>query len=171
MEKIGVKVKFSDEYVMDDGSLPVYQTEQSAGFDLMVAKSKTGNDRYVIAPGQTLILPTGLHVEIPDGYAIQILPRSGTSFKTTLRIANAPGLIDSDYRGEIGIICHNAASPAISQQQILIDYADDPNAITINAGDRIAQGILVPIFRAHFILVDELSNTERGAGGFGSTGK
>ncbi len=133
----------------DDAKIPEYQTKGSAGFDLASLES------VIIYSKQVRIVSTGLALEIPQGYELQIRPRSGTSVKTKLRIANAPGTIDSDYRGEIGLIIENTGD----------DFCK------IEAGERIAQGVLSRVQQARFEQIEELSVTERGEGGFGSTGK
>jgi dUTP pyrophosphatase len=107
-----------------------------------------------IAPMQRVLIPTGLSFEIPPGYEVQIRPRSGLSLKTPLLVVNSPGTIDSDYRGELKIILGNFSNESFK----------------INHGDRVAQMVLAPITQAEFIRVDNLSETARGVGGFGSTG-
>lgn len=130
--------------------LPEYKTIGSAGFDLMACII---NDE-IIEPGQRKLVGTGLSFEIPVGYEIQVRPRSGLAVKNGISIVNTPGTIDSDYRGEVKII--------------LINHSKD-NFI-IKRGDRIAQAVLCPVVHANFIDSDELSDTTRGAGGFGHTG-
>ena len=107
-----------------------------------------------IEPGETKLLQTGLKFEIPHGFELQIRPRSGLSLKTKLRVANAPGTIDSDYRGEVAVIMTNTGK----------------ETVTINHGDRIAQAVLSPVYQMEFVECDDLLETERGNGGFGSTG-
>lgn len=133
----------------DTAVIPKYQTERSAGFDLVA------DETAMFMPGYTRTIATGLAFEIPEGYEMQIRPRSGLSLNTPLRVANAPGTIDSDYRGEVRVIITNTSSHML---------------VRVNAGDRIAQGVICPIEQAEFEVVDELTNTERGTGGFGSTG-
>ena len=154
-------------------NLPVYAKLGDAGLDIYA------KEEYTIAPGETKIIPTGIKVAIPDGYAILIQPRSGQSAKTKLRIANTPGLIDSGYRDEIGVIIENIEPPFKD-----IDYEFDDKgeihiksilhgqAYTISEGDRFAQMRLVKVPQAHFIKVDSVENigVNRG-GGFGSSGK
>lgn len=132
-----------------DAVLPKYATEGSAGFDLYTVEDVS------IYPNETKVISTGLKMEIPEGYELQIRPRSGISLKTTIRIANSPGTIDSDYRGEIGIIVWNVGNEKVD----------------IPKHTRIAQGVLAKVDKAIFIDVDELTNTSRGEGGFGSTGQ
>lgn len=127
--------------------VPKYATKGSAGFDFHSLNN------YTIAPNETVLIKTGLAMGIPTGYEIQVRPRSGLSLKTKLRICNSPGTIDSDYFMEIGIIIENTGN----------EY------ININEGDRIAQGVLCPVFQANFKVVNKLKETSR-LGGFGSTG-
>jgi len=131
--------------------LPSYATAGSAGVDL---RANIEED-VKIAPRQRLVVPTGLYIELPDGYEAQIRPRSGLALKKGLSIPNAPGTIDSDYRGEIGVI--------------LINLSDQ--AITIKHGERIAQMVIARYEQVSWQSVEQLSDSERGAGGYGSTGK
>ena len=140
-----MKLKIINE---SSNPLPKFETAGSAGADIRA------NIEILIKPGKTELIPTGLFIEIPQGYEIQIRPRSGLSYKTKLRVANAPGTIDSDYRGEI---------------KVLMDNIGDED-IVINFGDRIAQMVLSPVIQFELIESDELSETDRGVGGFGSTG-
>lgn len=128
--------------------IPKYQTDGSAGFDLHSAESGT------IFPGETLVINTGLSFEIPLGYEIQIRPRSGISLKTKIRVSNSPGTVDSDFRGVVGIIIDNIGT----------------ESFCINVGDRIAQGVLCPVAKAIFNELDQLSDTSRGSGAYGSSG-
>jgi dUTP pyrophosphatase len=135
--------------------IPKYQTSGSAGFDIHVIE-----DAEIYA-GETRILKTGLSFEIPKGYELQIVPRSGISAKSKLRISNSPGTIDSDFRGEVGIIVDN------------IDFYDRTLPHIIKKGDRIAQGKITPVVQAVFIELSKLENftsSDRGEGSFGSTG-
>ncbi len=131
--------------------IPFYATKGSAGFDIHSIDSLT------VAAGSTMKIRTGLSFEIPEGYELQIRPRSGMSAKTKIRISNSPGTIDHDYRGEVMIIVDN-----ISQNQA--------DSYRINEGDRIAQAVLKKVERAEFEIVEKLSSTNRGSNGFGSTG-
>ncbi|MBH48476.1 MAG: dUTP diphosphatase [Halobacteriovorax sp.] len=133
--------------------LPVYQTAQAAGAD--VKASLGSGESMVIKPGERVLVPTGLSMEIPVGYEIQVRPRSGLSLKTGLLVVNSPGTIDADYRGEVKVILGNLGTK------------DE----VIAHGDRIAQLVLAPVTQASFMQVDALGETERGSGGFGSTGK
>ena len=136
--------------------LPSYETAGAAGADLRA--NLRPEDRMagmVLAPMERRIVPTGLRVEIPDGYEMQIRPRSGLALKHGISLPNTPGTIDSDYRGPLGVL--------------LINYGAEPFAIA--HGDRIAQAIVAPVVQAEFDLVEDLSDSHRGAGGFGSTGR
>ncbi len=129
-------------------ALPAYATGGAAGMDVVSAEDVT------IAPGARHAVATGLAVAIPAGYEIQVRPRSGLALKHGISVPNAPGTIDSDYRGELKVI--------------LINHGDEPFAIA--RGDRVAQLVLAPVTRAAWSEVAELDETQRGAGGFGSTG-
>ena len=133
-------------------SLRSYERSGAAEADIIAALSEP----LVIKPGERVLIPTGLSMEIPPGFEIQVRPRSGMSFKTSLMVLNAPGTIDSDYRGEVKIIMGNLGS------------SDE----IINPGDRVAQLVLSPVYQATYELSeDDLTETKRGSGGFGSTGK
>lgn len=131
--------------------VPEYATSGAAGFDFHALEDIT------VFPGKTVQVRTGLAFAIPNGYEIQVRPRSGLSAKTTLRVSNAPGTIDSDYRGEVMILLTNISASSFGD-------------VRIYAGDRIAQGVLAPVVKAEFEEVGELSGTDRGENGFGSTG-
>jgi dUTP pyrophosphatase len=128
--------------------LPAYATEGAAGMDVLAAEEVT------LAPGGRHAVASGFAVAIPPGYEIQVRPRSGLALKHGVTVANAPGTIDSDYRGELKVI--------------LINLGPEPFAI--RRGDRIAQLVLAPVVQASFLEVSELDETVRGEGGFGSTG-
>lgn len=132
--------------------LPTYETEGAAGADLRANLSE--RHPIVLEPGARALVSTGLHVEIPFGFEMQIRPRSGLALKKGLGLPNTPGTIDSDYRGELGVI--------------LINFGRE--AVTIEHGDRIAQVVIAPVVQARFSLVNTLSETARGERGFGSTG-
>lgn len=132
-------------------ALPDYQTTGAAGLDLRAAIA----DNLVLAAGERALVPTGFLVEIEVGFEGQIRPRSGLAVKHGITVLNAPGTIDADYRGEIHVP--------------LINLGDQP--FTVARGDRIAQMVIAPVVQAHVKEVGELSNTKRGADGFGSTGK
>ena len=131
--------------------LPAYETADSAGMDLRAHL----DEPVILAPGERALIPSGLRVEIPPGYEGQVRPRSGLALKRGLTVLNAPGTIDADYRGDVGVILIN-----LSQEEQRID-----------PGDRIAQLVFAPVTRAELIEVEELEESARGTGGFGSTGK
>lgn len=133
--------------------LPSYETLGAAGADVRACLGE--GEQIVLAPGERRLIPTGMAFEIPLGFEIQVRPRSGLSFKTGLMVVNSPGTIDSDYRGEVKVILGNLGS----KEEI------------IHHGDRIAQLVLCPVWQANFVEADDLSDTARGSGGFGSTGK
>ena len=130
--------------------LPAYATDGAAGADLCAAVDA----EMVFEPGDRAAVPTGLVLEIPEGYEAQVRPRSGLAIKAGLTIVNAPGTIDSDYRGELKVLLVNLGSDSAS----------------VGRGDRIAQLLIAPVTRASFIESEALSLSERGDGGFGSTG-
>lgn len=159
-----------------EAHVPSYATKGSAGFDLYATED------VVIQPLETKLIPTGLEMECPEDTAIMIFPRSGLSAKTPLRLANGVGVIDSDYRGEIQVIMYNdskADRHMIPKYQLTdgtFKEAYDKGyvqagTVVIKKGDRIAQGVLMDITQADFKKVSKLGETERGKGGFGSSGK
>jgi len=135
-----------------DNQLPAYETVNSAGMDL---RAYLPEGAIVIKPLQRVLVPTGLFMEIPEGYEGQVRPRSGLAIKNGITVLNTPGTIDEDYRGEVKII--------------LINLSDTD--FTISSGDRIAQIIFAKCEQMEVVNVETLSETERGAGGFGHTGK
>ena len=130
--------------------LPAYATPQSAGMDLRA----NIEDPITLRPLARRVVPTGLYIALPEGYEAQVRPRSGLALKHGITVLNSPGTIDSDYRGEIGVL--------------LINLSDTP--FVINAGERIAQMVVARHEQAELIEVEELDDTERGAGGYGHTG-
>jgi dUTP pyrophosphatase len=130
--------------------LPSYQTSGAAGMDLRAAIARP----VQIAPGGRELIPTGLAMAIPSGYEGQVRPRSGLASKHGVTVLNAPGTIDSDYRGEVKVV--------------LINLGEVP--FEVRPGDRIAQLVIAPVEQAAVLLVDDLDETDRGAGGYGSTG-
>ncbi len=135
--------------------LPQYQTAGAAGADICANLPPDRRAQGVtLVPMQRLIVPTGIRVEIPAGYEMQIRPRSGLATKYGITLPNTPGTIDSDYRGPLGVALINLGS----------------DAYTISHGDRIAQAVIAPVLQVRWTVVDRLSDTDRGAGGFGSTG-
>lgn len=145
MTNINIKV-----VAKEGAKLPLYKTSGAAGADICALLEKP----LVIESGKSAMIPTGLFFEIPEGYEVQIRPRSGLAAKNGVTVLNTPGTIDSDYRGEINVI--------------LINLGDKP--FTVNNGDRIAQMLVAPVIQAEFSVVTSLDETERGTGGFGSTG-
>jgi dUTP pyrophosphatase len=133
--------------------LPSYETDGAAGADLRANLPDRG--ALTLAPGERALVPTGLRLEIPQGFEVQIRPRSGLALKHGITLPNSPGTIDSDYRGPLGVIVLNAGV----------------EPFTLHHGERIAQMVVAPVVRARFETVSALGETERGAGGFGSTGR
>jgi len=130
--------------------LPVYASAHAAGADVRAHIPQ----EIVLAPGQRVLIPTGLRFQIPEGYEIQVRPRSGLALKSGVTVLNAPGTIDADYRGDLGIV--------------LINCGAEP--FTVAPGMRVAQIVLAPVTRAVFTLAETLVATSRGEGGFGHTG-
>lgn len=145
----------------DEAVIPKYQSELAAGFDFHAVEDMEIN------PGETALVKTGLAFAIPKGFELQVRPRSGNSLKTTIRIANSPGTIDADYRGEVCIVVDNLSKGTMPTLRGM----ENVGKLYIKKGDRIAQGVIAPIYQARFVEVDELSETERGSKGLGSTGK
>ena len=145
MNKVDIKIISSKGAVV-----PCYKTEGAAGADVCALL----DENVLLKKGQRTIIPTGLFFEIPQGYEIQVRPRSGLAAKNGVTVLNTPGTIDSDYRGELKVI--------------LINLGDED--FEIKSGDRIAQIIVAPVTIGNFIQTDSISVTERGSGGFGSTG-
>lgn len=133
-------------------TLPSYETALAAGADIRAAVN--AQDPMVLAPGERALIPTGFCMALPAGYEAQIRPRSGLAFKHGITCLNTPGTIDADYRGEVKVL--------------LINHGAE--SFTIQRGERVAQMVIAPIVQAEFKAVAELSETVRGAGGFGSTG-
>ena len=136
--------------------LPGYATAGAAGADLRANFDADLRDSGIeLAPGARALVPTGLRMAIPEGYEVQLRPRSGLALKHGITLPNSPGTIDSDYRGPLGVIVMNAGQEAFQ----------------INHGDRIAQMVVAPVVMAAFSVAEDLDDTARGAGGFGSTGR
>ncbi|MBL8546629.1 MAG: dUTP diphosphatase [Hyphomonadaceae bacterium] len=133
--------------------LPAYETALSAGMDLRAAVAD--NEPMVVGPGQRVLAPTGLTIALPAGYEAQVRPRSGLALKHGVTCLNTPGTIDADYRGEVKVILINLGQ----------------EAFTIKRGERIAQMVIAPVTQGEWDVVEALSETVRGAGGFGSTGR
>ena len=150
MKKIDISIKrISDNF--SDIDLPYYATTGSSGMDIRAALE----DDITIEPGKIALVPTNLSVEIPVGYEIQVRPRSGLAAKYGIGVLNSPGTIDSDYRGEVKVILFN-----FSEKEFII-----------SRGDRIAQLVIAEIILANIKESDDLNSSDRGAGGFGHTGK
>jgi dUTP pyrophosphatase len=133
--------------------LPAYQSADAAGLDLVAAVPE--ETPMLLLPGQRALVPTGLSIALPAGYEAQVRPRSGLAFKHGVTVLNAPGTIDADYRGEISVL--------------LINHGDAP--FPIRRGERIAQMVIASVARAELVASESLSTTDRGHGGFGSTGR
>jgi dUTP pyrophosphatase len=133
-------------------ALPAYQSTHAAGLDLLAAVP--ADSPLILVPGQRALVPTGLTIALPPGYEAQVRPRSGLASRHGVTVLNAPGTVDADYRGEIGVL--------------LVNHGDAPFAI--HRGERIAQMVIAAVVRAELIPAVSLSATERGGGGFGSTG-
>ena len=151
MSTVAVQVRPLPHF--DGLELPAYETSGSAGMDVRAALP--AGDPLTLKPGARAMVPTGLSVAIPEGYEIQVRPRSGLAARHGLTCLNTPGTIDSDYRGEIKVILINLGA----------------EAFVIQRGERIAQLVLAPVARLAWSEVDALDETARGAGGFGSTGR
>jgi dUTP pyrophosphatase len=134
-------------------ALPAYQSAHAAGLDLVAAVPEGAP--MMLAPGQYALVPTGLTIALPPGYEAQVRPRSGLAAKHGVTVLNSPGTIDADYRGEIGVL--------------LINHGAAP--FTIRRGERIAQMVIASVVRTELVPVISLSATDRGSGGFGSTGR
>lgn len=152
METIVINVQ-ALEHFDADFPMPEYKTLGAVGADLRACLGV--GEKIVIKPGESFLVPTGLALEIPSGFEVQIRPRSGLSAKTTLFIPNSPGTIDWDYRGEIKVILGNWG-----QAEQVVEH-----------GDRIAQMVVAKVAKANFVPAKTLTDSERGAGGFGSTGQ
>jgi dUTP pyrophosphatase len=145
---VKVELKTLDNF--EGLQLPAYETDLAAGVDMRAAVDASIN----LSPGERQLIPTGLAMALPAGYEAQIRPRSGLAYKHGISVVNTPGTIDADYRGEVKILLINHGSKNFE----------------INRGDRIAQMVIAPVTQAGFECVDTLSETARGAGGYGSTG-
>ena len=151
---VNIKVSWSDTADRDLG-LPTYETAGAAGADLRANLPDDRRDVGIeISPGGRALIPIGLRLEIPIGYEVQVRARSGLALKHGITLANAIGTIDSDYRGDLGVILWNGGA----------------DAFRVTHGMRIAQMVVAPVVQATFTIVEALDETDRGAGGFGSTG-
>lgn len=147
---LSVKIYYKKFDSTKDAVIPVYMTEHSAGMDLC----SSSREKITIPPSGTYLVPTNLVIELPEGYEAQIRPRSGLALKHYITVLNSPGTIDSDYRGEVKVL--------------LINHGKEP--FEVNFGDRIAQMIIARYEKAELIFSEKLSDTNRGEGGYGSTG-
>lgn len=134
-------------------ALPAYQTPHAAGLDLLAAVPE--DKPLTMPPGQRALVPTGLMIAVPPGHEAQVRPRSGLALKHGVTVLNSPGTVDADYRGEVSVL--------------LINHGDEP--FTIRRGERIAQLVIAAVTHANLVVVASLSSTDRGSGGFGSTGR
>ena len=146
---VKVGIKFLPHAISTE--LPAYQSEGAAGFDLVAAIPVS----RVLNHHDRMVIPTGISFELPEGWEAQIRSRSGLAAGQGMFVLNSPGTIDADYRGEILVILQNLG----------------PTSYTIRPGDRIAQAVIMPIYRAELVAVEEVTKTKRGSGGLGSTGK
>jgi len=137
----------------DGLALPAYQTAHAAGLDLLAAVPE--DKPLTMQPGQRALVPTGLMIAVPPGHEAQVRPRSGLALKHGVTVLNAPGTVDADYRGEVSVL--------------LINHGEEP--FTIRRGERIAQLVIATVTQANLVAVASLSSTDRGSGGFGSTGR
>lgn len=145
-----MKVEFKKLSHAEDLPLPSYESEYAAGMDIRAAIAEP----IELLPGKRKLVPTGLQMALPKGYEAQIRPRSGLAYRNGITMLNTPGTIDADYRGEVKVLA--------------VNLGDDP--FVIQHGDRLAQMVIAPIIQADISHVESLSETERGDGGFGSTG-
>jgi dUTP pyrophosphatase len=151
MEDNVVVVRITREAGCEDLPLPEYETELAAGMDVRAAVGEA----LTLAPGERAFVPTGLRIALPKGYEAQIRPRSGLAIRHGITMLNTPGTIDADYRGEIRLVVINLGQ----------------EAFTIRRGDRVAQMVVAPVSRVTWRACEALDDTERGAGGFGHTGR
>lgn len=145
-----VTIRFQPLPHLETLELPGYATPESAGMDIRAALKEPVR----IEPGSRVLIPTGFRMALPEGYEAQIRPRSGLAWRNGITMLNAPGTIDADYRGEVKVLA--------------INHGEEP--FTVQHGDRIAQMVIAPVFRATVVRVEDLDATDRGTGGFGSTG-
>jgi dUTP pyrophosphatase len=147
---VGLGITVKVKKLRPGALLPVYGTEGASGMDVYACL----DEAIVVSAGTAILVPTGLAFEIPDGCEMQVRPRSGLALNCGVTVFNSPGTVDADYRGELSILLLNLGA----------------DTFTVHDGDRIAQLVFAPVLRAVLVECDELSATDRGAGGFGSTG-
>jgi len=145
------QVKIEVKILNPGGGIPAYHSPEAAGFDLPAALDR----EILIKPGERVLVPTGIAVSLPDGYQLEVRPRSGLAWKAGITVLNSPGTVDPDYRGEIGVVLINLGQ----------------ESFPVRPGDRIAQGVIVPFVRADFKKVKNLPRSVRGKGGYGHTGR
>lgn len=151
--KTNIRVVYTPEYNGGEEKEELhYEKDGDSGFDLRAQTNEEGG--YQIAPNGTIVIPVGIKVAVPKGLELQVRTRSGSPLKKGFVVANSPGTVDSGYRGVVGVICHNISN----------------ELVTIECGERIAQGVICPVYKATFVSVDELDETERGEGAYNSTG-
>jgi dUTP pyrophosphatase len=154
LNKVDVPIIYLDTYNGGEDDVRLrYEKEGDSGFDLRAATNEQGG--YQVAPQSVIVIPTGIKVAVPRGSELQVRTRSGSPLKRGFNVANSPGTVDSGYRGEVGVLVHNLSNEVID----------------IECGERIAQGVLCPVFRATFVEVNELDETDRGEGAYNSTGR
>ena len=152
--QVPVNIVYLDTYNGGEDDVKLcYEKEGDSGFDLRAATNPTGG--YQVAPLGTIVIPTGIKVAVPQGTELQVRTRSGSPLKKGFNVANSPGTVDSGYRGEVGVLVHNLSR---------IETLDIP------CGERIAQGVICPVYNVNFVEVIELDETERGDGAYNSTG-
>jgi dUTP pyrophosphatase len=153
MKQTELRVIYLDTYNGGENDTKLcYAKEGDSGFDLRASTNEAGG--YSVAPRGVIVVPVGIKVATPKGTELQVRTRSGSPLKKGFNVANSPGTVDSGYRGEVGVLCYNLSDEIVE----------------IECGERIAQGVICPVYQANFIEVDELDETERGEGAYNSTG-
>lgn len=145
-----MKINIELKLLNDDAVIPAYAHDGDSGFDLIA----NNDDPFFLLCGERICVPTGIAVAVPMGYELQVRPRSGLALRNGITVLNTPGTVDAGYRGEVGVI--------------LINHSN--TLFEIKRGMKIAQGVICPVMRTEFVVVSELSETNRGLGGFGSSG-
>jgi len=152
-EQIPVEIVYTENYCGgEENKKLTYEKQGDSGFDLRAETNDRGG--YQIRIGETIVIPCGIKVAVPEGTELQVRTRSGSPLKRGFVVANSPGTVDSGYRGVVGVICQNISNEVIE----------------IECGERIAQGVICPVLKANFVEVNELDKTERGEGAYNSTG-
>ena len=151
--EVPVEIIYTENYNGgEDNEKLVYAKEGDSGFDLRAETNEQGG--YQVAPQSTIVIPCGFKVAVPVGTELQVRTRSGSPLKRGFNVANSPGTVDSGYRGVVGVLCHNLSNEVID----------------IECGERIAQGVICPVYKANFVEVETLDETDRGDGAYNSTG-